>query len=251
MVRNVLGVLLPLAGAAAAVWSPFRNWYGGRLGRSYQVGELFTSSGVTGTRSGLWTGLFLPMLAVAVLTLLAVLARSRLLVALAGLLVIGFAVLWMIRQGQDAGTLTAGAGGLGDGVGYAFAGGALLLLASLVMRGRRPRGRRRKGRGRGRVDDGHGTVGAADTYDDHEHSEMPQPYGPFGGTTHGPHGAYRDDAEPPYGQSRDPYLGEGSTPAQEWDPWGGGGPPAQQPPQGPQQQPPPPPPPQPPPPGGW
>ncbi|NEC66205.1 hypothetical protein [Streptomyces sp. SID9727] len=33
MIRNVLGAVLALAGAAAAVLSPFRDWYDGRLGR--------------------------------------------------------------------------------------------------------------------------------------------------------------------------------------------------------------------------
>lgn len=257
MVRNLFGVLLALVGAAAAVWSPFRTWYGGRLGRGYRLDELLSPSGITGTQSGVWTGLFLPMLAAAVLTLLAVMMRSRLLVTLAGLLVLGFTILWMVRQGQDAGTLTAGAGGLGEGVGYAIGGGALLLMAALVMRGRRPRGRRRKGRkGRGRVDDSYAATGGAAAHEEDEYSEMPQPYGPFG-TTHAPHSAYQADEGPPYGRSYDPYYDEQQTPPEEWDPWAAGRPgpgpgpgpeapppPADQPPQGPQQQggqPPPPP----------
>ncbi|WP_314174853.1 hypothetical protein [Streptomyces winkii] len=220
MARNVFGILLALVGAAAAAWSPFATWYGGRLGRDFKVDELFTSTGITGTQAALWTGLFAPMLGVAVLTLLAALLRSRLLVALAGLVVLGFTILWMVRQGQEAGTLTAGAGGLGEGVGYAIGGGALLLVGALVMRGRR-RGRRRKGRGGpGRVDDGHA---APPAQEDQEFSEMPQPYGPFG-TTHGPHGAYRADEDwGPYGRGHDPYDDD-ATPSEEWDPWAAGRP---------------------------
>ncbi|WP_070013121.1 hypothetical protein [Streptomyces abyssalis] len=218
MVRNLLGTLLALIGAAAAAWSPFRAWYGARLGRDYLVRELFSSAGITGTQASLWTGLFMPMLGAGVLTLLAVLMRSRLLLALTGLLVLGFTVLWMIRQGQDAGTLTAGAGGLGDGVGYAIGGGVLLLIASLVMRGRRPRGRRRKGRHSGRVDDSYAASAAVAGPDDREFSEMPQPYGPFG-TTHGPHEAYQADDWPPYERSHHPYYYDDSTPPEEWDPW--------------------------------
>ncbi|WP_206322584.1 hypothetical protein [Streptomyces sp. HNM0575] len=240
MVRNLLGVLLALAGAALAVWSPFNPWYAGRLGRDYRTGELFGSTGITGTQAALWTGLFVPMLAAAVLTLLAVLLRSRLLVALAGLVVLGFAILWMVRQGQQAGTLTAGAGGLGEGSGYAIGGGALLLMGALVMRGRRRRGRRRKGRRGGHHDDGRAVAvpPGDETYGDDyggeyggehggeygsEHSEMPRPYGPFGtaddtGDERGAHGAYLADTGPggpPYGQppgrphggGRDPYGG--------------------------------------------
>lgn len=254
MVRNLLGILLALIGAAAAAWSPFRAWYGARLGRDYQVGELFSAAGITGSPAGLWTGLFAPMLGAAVLALLAVLLRSRLLVALTGLLVLGFTILWMIRQGQAAGTLTAGAGGLADGVGYAVGGGALLLMAALVMRGRRPRGRRRKGRGRGRVDDSRSAAFADTGPEDEEFSEMPQPYGRFG-TTHGPHEAYQADDQPPYERSHHPFYYDDSTPPEEWDPWAAGHPestpppsqpgrpgepenPSRQPPQGPQQQPP-------------
>lgn len=261
MVRNLFGILLALAGAALAAWSPFTAWYGGRLGRDYQAGELFTSGGITATQASLWTSLFAPMLGAAVLAFLAALLRSRLLTALLGIAVLGFTVLWMVRQGQQAGGLTAGGGGLGEGPGYAIGGAALLLMGSLVMRGRRARGRRRKGRG-GRVDEGYG-------YDDYgrEYSEAPDPYGPFGAEGGG-HGAYLADevppGGPPYGQppgappyaqppgrphGRDPYFHDDTTPPQEWDPWAAGAPDApprgappggsaDEAPQGPQQQPP-------------
>lgn len=218
MVRNVLGILLGFAGAAAAVWSPFSVWYGSRLGRAYRVDELFTSAGITGAQAGLWVGLFAPMLGAAAFTVLAALLRSRLLMTLAGLIVLGTTGLWMVRQGQQAGTLTTGAGGLGAGVGYAVGGGALLLTAALVLRGRR-RGRRR--RGRARVDDGNGaTAGTA------------RPAGAVG----------PEEQEHP----GPPRYDDDSTPPEEWDPWAAGRPKpppdSGQPPQGPQQQPPPPPP---------
>ncbi|SCK07812.1 hypothetical protein [Streptomyces sp. WMMB 322] len=224
MVRNLLGMLIALVGAAAAAWSPFLTWYGGRLGRDYRVGELFTPTGITGTQAGLWTGLFLPMLVAALIALLAALLRSRLLVTLAGVVVLGFAVLWMVRQGQEAGTLTAGAGGLGEGVGYAVAGGVLMLLAALVMRGRRPTGRRRKSRGRrARVDDSSAAVSPAVPYENHDYSGLPQPGGPFEPEP-GPHGAYRADEWRARGRGHDPYLDDDSTPAEEWDPWAAGRP---------------------------
>lgn len=232
MVRNLLGILLALAGAAAAALSPFRSWYAGRDGRYFRVQDLFTATGITDTQAGLWTGLFLPMIVAGVLTLIAVLLRSRFFVALAGLIVLGFTALWMVRQGQDAGSLTAGGNGLGEGAGYAAGGGALLLVGALVMRGRHVRARRRGAHAR--IDEGD----RYEPYDDgYEYSESPQPYGPFG-TTPGPHGAYQadDGYGPPPGRYDD------STPAEEWDPWDAGRPgpqePPQQPPQGPQQQPP-------------
>ncbi|MFE0652295.1 hypothetical protein ACFVZH_27320 [Streptomyces sp. NPDC059534] len=137
MIRNVIGSVLALAGATAAVWSPFRAWYDGRHGRDYAIDELFT--GITGTKSDVLGSILLPFAFAALLTLVGVVFRSRLLVALAGLVVLGFTVFWMVRVGQAEGSLViAGDGrGLGDGVANAFGGGILLLLGALVMSGRR------------------------------------------------------------------------------------------------------------------
>ncbi|MEU1348797.1 hypothetical protein [Streptomyces sp. NPDC005795] len=141
MIRNVLGSIVALLGAAAAVLSPFRDWYDGRLGRYYRIDDLFT--GVTGARSGLFGSLWLPFLVAAVLAVVGVVLRFRPMVALAGVLVLGFTVLWMVRQGQAAGSLTvAGDGsGLQQGVAVAAGGGVLLLLGAALMsgRGRHPR----------------------------------------------------------------------------------------------------------------
>ncbi|MBM4795284.1 hypothetical protein HXP44_25295 [Streptomyces sioyaensis] len=134
MVRNVLGSLIALAGATAAVWSPFRPWYDGRHGSDVRIEDLF--HGITGYGAALFGSLLLPMAFAALLTLIGVALRSRLLVTVAGLVVLGFTVLWMVRQGQAASELTAGARGLGVGVANALGGGALLLLGALVMRGR-------------------------------------------------------------------------------------------------------------------
>ncbi|GGV92568.1 hypothetical protein GCM10015535_53810 [Streptomyces gelaticus] len=137
MIRNVLGSVLALAGAAAAVLSPFRDWYDGRLGRHYRIEELFT--GITVGRPGLLDSILLAFLFAALLTVVGVVLRSRLLVAAAGVVVLGFTVLWMVRQGQATGSLTvAGDGsGLRWGVAEAAAGGVLLLMGAAVMSGRR------------------------------------------------------------------------------------------------------------------
>ncbi|MET8688511.1 hypothetical protein ABZV77_30320 [Streptomyces sp. NPDC004732] len=145
MVRNVLGSILALAGATAAVRSPFQAWYDGRLGRDFRIGELFSGAGVTDTEAELFGSLFLPFVFAALLTLIAVALRSRLLVAAAAVLVLGFTVLWMVRQGQAEGSLAvAGDGsGLGQGLLSSLGGGVALLLGAAVMTGRaRGRGRR-------------------------------------------------------------------------------------------------------------
>lgn len=139
MIRNVLGSIVALIGAAAAVLSPFRDWYDGRLGRHYRIGDLFTGTGITAAHPGLFGSLMLPFVFAAVVTVVGVALRSRLLVALAGVVVLGFTVLWMVRQGQAAGELTvAGDGsGLQQGVASAAGGGVLLLLGAALMSGRR------------------------------------------------------------------------------------------------------------------
>lgn len=144
MIRNVLGSLLGLIGATAAVWSPFRAWYDGRHGSDYRIEELFGSAGITDDKAALLGSLLLPFLFAALLALVAIVLRSRLLMAFSGVVVLGFAVLWMVRQGQAAGSLSVGGDGtgLGDGVANAFGAGALLILAAAVMSGR-PRQRDR------------------------------------------------------------------------------------------------------------
>jgi hypothetical protein len=146
MVRNVIGSLLALLGAAAVAWSPFLRWYAADDGRDFRLRDLFTGSG-TGTTAGLLTGMFVPLACAAALALLGVLLRSRSTLALAGLLSLGFTVLWLIRLGGAEGTLRAGSDALGPGVPAALAGSVAVLLGAVVLRGRRRRhhGRHRAG----------------------------------------------------------------------------------------------------------
>ncbi|MGP4004869.1 hypothetical protein, partial [Streptomyces sp. 8N706] len=144
MARNALGSAVALLGAAAAVASPFRAWYGGRQGQDIRVEDLVL--GATAVNAGLWESLFVLMLFVALVTLLGVLLRSRLTVALAGIVALGFTILWMVRQGQAVGSLTVGGDvGLGAGVALAAGGGLLILLGAVLMAGRKRR-RSRHGR---------------------------------------------------------------------------------------------------------
>nr|WP_202487409.1 hypothetical protein [Streptomyces sp. SID8354] len=126
--------MIALAGATAAVWSPFRPWYDGRHGSDVRIEDLF--NGLTHSGATLFGSLVLPMAFAGLLTLAGVALRSRLLVTVAGLVVLGFTILWMVRQLQRSGELTAGAHGLGVGVANALGGGALLILGALIMRGR-------------------------------------------------------------------------------------------------------------------
>ncbi|MCF3963128.1 hypothetical protein [Streptomyces fuscigenes] len=141
MVRNVIGGIIALAGAASAVLGPFLSWYNGRDGRDYRLSELFEAQGVTSAGTGVWASLVAPFAFAALVTLIGLVLRSRTLITFAGLVVLGFTVLWMVRQGQAAGSLAieGDGSGLGQGVAYSAGGGIALLLAAAVMSGRRRR----------------------------------------------------------------------------------------------------------------
>lgn len=139
MIRNILGALLALIGAAAAVFSTFRAWYEGRLGRDYKLEELFTSSSFTSAEPSLFLSLFLPMAFAALVTVIAVALRLRWLVVIAGLIVLATVVLWAVRQERTTGLYISGGNGVGNGAAFAVGGGLVLLLAAVVMRGRGPR----------------------------------------------------------------------------------------------------------------
>ncbi|MDI3424215.1 hypothetical protein [Streptomyces luteolus] len=195
--RNVIGSILALAGATAAVWSPFRIWYDGRHGRDYRIGELFTGTGVTEAGAQLFGSLFLPFAFAALVALAGVVLRSRLLVAASGLLVLAFTVLWMVRVGQAEGSMSVGGAGdgLAAGAGYALVGGVVLLLAALVMPGRR-RGRRRLEPGPRHAAPYGGGPHDPGPYDDGPHDPGPHDPGPY---DRGPH------AQTPYAPDPDPH----------------------------------------------
>lgn len=136
-VRGVLGSILALIGAAAAVWSPFRAWYDGRHGSAYRIDDLF--SGISADKAEVAGSMLLPFAFAALVTLVGLVLRSRALVIVAGLVVLGFTALWMVRQGQAAGSLTVDSSGkgLGQGVGLALGGGLVMLLGAALMASRR------------------------------------------------------------------------------------------------------------------
>ncbi|WP_016906576.1 hypothetical protein [Streptomyces xiaopingdaonensis] len=137
MVRYMVGSLIALVGAAAAVRSPFRDWYAGAPGRDIGWYDLFTPTGPTGG-AGLFGGLFLPMLVAAVLVVLGVVLRLRTPVVAGGVVTLGVTILWMVRQAlATTDGLTLGGNGVGIGTAAALAGGVVVLLGAAVMHGRR------------------------------------------------------------------------------------------------------------------
>ena len=136
--RNLVGSLLAVLGAAATLVSPWRAWYNGRHGSTYKFYEVF-GSGVTASKSGIMDSVFLVFLVTAALTVAGVLMRWRALVGAAAVVAFGFTILWMVRQGQAAGELviSSNSRGLGAGVALAFGGGLMMIVGALMMTGER------------------------------------------------------------------------------------------------------------------
>ncbi|RMI27475.1 hypothetical protein [Streptomyces triticirhizae] len=150
MVRNTLGAVLALIAAVVGIGSVFFDWYGGRDGRNYRWWDLFNGAGVTGGTPALIAGLFLPMLVAAALAVAGILLRSRLLTALSGAAILGFTLLWMIRQYNTTDSLTIGQGGMSWPVLAALGSGLLMLYAATTMAGRHLADRGLRGHGHGK-----------------------------------------------------------------------------------------------------
>ncbi|WP_407565537.1 hypothetical protein [Streptomyces sp. 184] len=137
--RYIIGAILVLLGAVGVVWSAWRPWYNGRDGRQYALDDVF--DGITDAGVQLFASIFLPMAVAALLAVLGILMRSRLLVVLGALLVLFITVLWMIRQSQVSDGLKVNSQGTGLDVGTANAviGAALMLIGAAVWGNQRRR----------------------------------------------------------------------------------------------------------------
>jgi hypothetical protein len=135
--RNVIGSVLAVLGAAATLVSPWQSWYAGRHGSTYKFWEVF-GTGVTPSRSGIMDSVFLVFLITALVTVAGIVMRSRTAVLVAGIVAFGFSVLWMVRQGNAAGELviTNKGTGLGQGVAWAFTGSVAMIVGACLMTGR-------------------------------------------------------------------------------------------------------------------
>jgi hypothetical protein len=130
--RNTVGAMMALIAAAAAVSSPFRDWYDGRRGSHIRVHDAVV--GITPMNADLMASVFLPLAFAAFVAVVSVIMLSRPLMVLSGLLVWTTSVLWMASQAGTPQGLHTDL--LGRGVANAMGAGALLLVASFVVRGR-------------------------------------------------------------------------------------------------------------------
>ncbi|MFJ9847912.1 hypothetical protein [Streptomyces sp. NPDC101150] len=132
MARLMTAVLLALIGAAALVLSAFQPWYQGRDPRSVPVGDLFT--GLTGDGGATTaTSMLLPLAAAGLLALIALAARSKVVMALAALVGLATCVLWLVQQIRDIAPIAFDWTAIEPGLRNAGGGVLVLLIAVAVL----------------------------------------------------------------------------------------------------------------------
>ena len=130
--RRLIGLVLVVAAAVAAVWSAFVDWYGSRNGSDIRIQDLF--NGITLRTADSLGSLLIPLAVSAVLVLAGIVVWWRWLWALGGLVAIATAILWGVRQAQTGDGLHASL--MGNGPATAACAGAAMLLASVIATAR-------------------------------------------------------------------------------------------------------------------
>ena len=130
--RRLIGLVLVVVAATAAIWSAFLDWYGNRNGSDIRLQDLFDQ--MTLQTADSLGSLFIPMLIGAVLVVAGIVVWWRWLWALGGVVVLTTVVLWLVRQAQTPAGLHAVL--VGAGPWLAASAGALMLIASVVATAR-------------------------------------------------------------------------------------------------------------------
>ena len=130
--RRLIGLVLVVAAAVAAVWSAFVAWYGARNGTDIRVQDLFDH--ITLQKANTFGSVLIPVAVSAVLVLAGIVVWWRWLWALGGLVAIATAILWGVRQAQTGDGLHASL--MGNGPAMAACAGAAMLLASVIATAR-------------------------------------------------------------------------------------------------------------------
>jgi hypothetical protein len=130
--RRLIGLVLVVAAAVAAVWSAFLTWYGARDGTDIRIQDLF--NGLTFQKANTFGSLLIPLAISAVLVLAGIVVWWRWLWGLGGLVAIATAILWGVRQAQTGDGLHSGL--MGNGPATAACAGAAMLLAAVIATAR-------------------------------------------------------------------------------------------------------------------
>jgi hypothetical protein len=128
--RRLIGTVLGLIAAVAAVWSAFITWYGSREGSNIRIQDLFTTNGITLDSASTMNSIFLPLAFAALLCVIYAAVGWRSPLVLGGLVSIATALLWATSQAQTVAGLHADL--VGPGPMLAAGAGALMLIAAAV-----------------------------------------------------------------------------------------------------------------------
>jgi hypothetical protein len=131
LIRYTAAVLCALAGATALVLSTFGDWTDRQDGSDIPLSALWEGLG-EGT-AGFAESLFVPLAIAAALALAGVATRIRLVVALAGLIGLTTAGLFLLQQSRTEATFDH----LHQGWTNATGGAALLIIAAVLLPRRR------------------------------------------------------------------------------------------------------------------
>jgi hypothetical protein len=99
-VRRTLGALIGTIGALGVAASAYLDWFAGRMPTEIPLERLFATD-VSGIAGSYWTSMAAPLALAGIIGVVGGLLRSRLTLALAGLLGFATLVLWVLLQAID------------------------------------------------------------------------------------------------------------------------------------------------------
>ena len=99
-VPRTLGALIGAVGALGVAASAYLDWFAGQMPTEIPLDRLF-STDVSGSASSYWTSMAAPLALAGVIGVLGAVRRSRLAIAVAGLLGLATLVLWVLMQAVD------------------------------------------------------------------------------------------------------------------------------------------------------
>jgi hypothetical protein len=137
MGRTITAVLLGLMGATALVTSAFQPWYGNRDPKEVPLLDLVP--GLDGDAGNAATSMLLPLVAAAIIVVVALVLRAKALMALAGVIGLATAVLWFVQLDRAEAAPTFQFTDFDPGLWSVSAALFLVAVATAVL----PRGRTR------------------------------------------------------------------------------------------------------------
>jgi hypothetical protein len=136
-VARTVGALIAAVGALGIAASAYLDWFAGRTPTEIPLQRLFASE-ISHAAGSYWTSIAAPLALAGVIGVLGAFLRSRLVIALAGVLGLATLVLWVLMQAADLAPEDLGAGDYQLGLWVCVASLAVLACGILLMSRSRP-----------------------------------------------------------------------------------------------------------------